>query len=614
MTVQSSIARADYRGNGATTLFPVPFYFLDSTHIKVLRTDTSTAPPTTATLVLNSDYTVSGAGVAQGGSIQTTVAPTPTQTIIILRNVPFTQLVHYVPNDPFPAATHEQALDQLTMEVQELGEEIGHSIQLPIYENAPAVVPPAASRAGTIIAFDANGNLTYPPIPPSVGAGDIRNETWTAGTDFTAGTSTQVTLSRTYSNKANLGTVVMDGLAQDPRTYALDATGSKLKFTDTNGNSIVIPANVGRIWCYGGTTLSIYNPPPGSVNAPQIQQTSTGRLYAQDGAQINRVNDRMFIGDATVNDARYPTQSPDWLSTLQSSTFGPDGGAVPFAQLAVLTNAAAGSAIAAGAQTKYFTSAGSAAIGIQSFGYANNGAHAAVAWGYYGEAHRLNVGDGSAYGIEIAVINRGGVSVQQDPYSGPLGLSTGIQIDSGNSFGVAQQPGLAAASSAMTVVQNTNDNSAPFLRGVVFSANSIALNGSGLLSEALSMPKNYGLQWYGAAGTPTSAIYSTGTSSAAGMLLIMQDNSVSIASASQKNVVTFDAVANAVNNFTLLPSVTGSPPVLAATGADTNINILLQPKGAGAVQFGTYTAGSLSPAGYVSIVDAGGTPRRLLVG
>lgn len=34
----------------------------------------------------------------------------------------------------------------------------------------------------------------------------------------------------------------------------------------------------------------------------------------------------------------------------------------------------------------------------------------------------------------------------------------------------------------------------------------------------------------------------------------------------------------------------------------------------GSVSFGTYTAGALAPAGYITITDAGGTTRRLLVG
>lgn len=55
-------------------------------------------------------------------------------------------------------------------------------------------------------------------------------------------------------------------------------------------------------------------------------------------------------------------------------------------------------------------------------------------------------------------------------------------------------------------------------------------------------------------------------------------------------------------------------PGITAFGAATNIDIELNPKGTGRVAFGTYTAGALSPTGYIFIRDSSGTSRRLLVG
>jgi hypothetical protein len=262
MTVQSTTSRADYRGNNVTTLFTVPFYFLDNSHIKVVRTDNSTVPPTAATLVLGTDYVITGAGITSGGQVQTTIAPTATQILTVLRNVPFTQLIHYVPNDPFPAATHEQALDQLTMEVQELNEGLTHSLQYPSYEPIPNTLPAASSRANMLLGFDANGQQTLLPLPASVGAGDLRVERWADGVDYTSGTSASVTLSRAYATKANIGCVVMQGVVQDPSSYTV--SGTTLTF------NAVIPAGIAEIWCFGGTTLSLYVPPDGSVNDAQL--------------------------------------------------------------------------------------------------------------------------------------------------------------------------------------------------------------------------------------------------------------------------------------------------------------------------------------------------------
>ena len=71
---------------------------------------------------------------------------------------------------------------------------------------------------------------------------------------------------------------------------------------------------------------------------------------------------------------------------------------------------------------------------------------------------------------------------------------------------------------------------------------------------------------------------------------------------------------SAVNYVRATGAATMAAPELSAQGSDTNINLKLTPKGTGTVQFGTYTAGALSPTGYITITDAGGTSRRLLVG
>lgn len=151
MTVQNSTYRSDYTGNGVTVAFAVPFYFLDATHLEVLLTNTATGVVTT--LVLNSDYTVTGAGVTAGGTLTMPVAPTASQKLSILRNVPFTQLTHYVPNDPFPADSHERALDLLTMQNQQQEEKLSRSIVLPPESLGPGDTP--APIEGTVLGWAA---------------------------------------------------------------------------------------------------------------------------------------------------------------------------------------------------------------------------------------------------------------------------------------------------------------------------------------------------------------------------------------------------------------------------------------------------------------------------
>ena len=113
MTVSSTTSRVSYAGNGSTTAFAVPFKFLANSDLVVIKTTGSTQ----TTLVLSTDYTVSGAG-GTSGTVTCTIAPAAGSTLVIYRDPAATQLVDYQANDPFPAETHETALDKLTMLVQ----------------------------------------------------------------------------------------------------------------------------------------------------------------------------------------------------------------------------------------------------------------------------------------------------------------------------------------------------------------------------------------------------------------------------------------------------------------------------------------------------------------
>ncbi|MBL27904.1 MAG: hypothetical protein CMM50_10205 [Rhodospirillaceae bacterium] len=71
---------------------------------------------------------------------------------------------------------------------------------------------------------------------------------------------------------------------------------------------------------------------------------------------------------------------------------------------------------------------------------------------------------------------------------------------------------------------------------------------------------------------------------------------------------------SAVNYAMAKGGATGSGTSFCAAGVDTNIDLLLTPKGSGLVRFGGHTAiGGESVTGYVTIRDAGGTTRKLAV-
>ena len=154
MTVSSTTSKVSYTGNGLTTAFAVPFYFLEAADLQViLRTGT-----TETVQALTTNYTVTGAGVSSGGTVTMLTAPAAAVTVTIRRNIEATQETDLLPNDRLPAESLETALDKVTMLTQQLGEESARSIKFPASDAAmSSQVPAASARASKFLSFDASG-------------------------------------------------------------------------------------------------------------------------------------------------------------------------------------------------------------------------------------------------------------------------------------------------------------------------------------------------------------------------------------------------------------------------------------------------------------------------
>ncbi len=128
MTLSSTGSRVSYAGNGSTTVFSFPYYFLADAHLVVVSRNSTTGVETTKTITTH--YTVSGSGESAGGSVTMLVAPATGTTLIIYRNPTLTQGLDLVENDALPAEDVEEALDKLTMLVQRLGDRVDRSVRL----------------------------------------------------------------------------------------------------------------------------------------------------------------------------------------------------------------------------------------------------------------------------------------------------------------------------------------------------------------------------------------------------------------------------------------------------------------------------------------------------
>ena len=124
MTMSTQSCVVTYAGNGELTEFPYNFKIFNDTDLKgVVRDADGNETP----LAAGTDFTVSGAGDSQGGSVTYPVsgAPLPEGASLTLhRELDFTQTLELVENDPFPAKLMEQEFDKAVMRDQQIKERI----------------------------------------------------------------------------------------------------------------------------------------------------------------------------------------------------------------------------------------------------------------------------------------------------------------------------------------------------------------------------------------------------------------------------------------------------------------------------------------------------------
>jgi hypothetical protein len=152
MTVQTDTARVQYDTNGTTGPWTVPFYFLEDGHLLVVYTDSTGAE---TTLDIDSgDFTVTGAGDVDGGTVTTAASYAAGGTITIVRDVPYTQETEWTETDRFPASAIQRAMDKATMQNQQTKELADRSLKFSPADPGTSELPAIAARAGKLFAFN----------------------------------------------------------------------------------------------------------------------------------------------------------------------------------------------------------------------------------------------------------------------------------------------------------------------------------------------------------------------------------------------------------------------------------------------------------------------------
>ena len=166
MTIAATdVTYSQWTGNGVAFIFDYEFKITDATDLLVTTVSDVGAP---ATLVLNTDYTVTGVGQNGGGDITLTSPLADQWTIIIADNVPASQTIPFGNQSQFFGSSHENALDKLTRLVRKNSGGISRAIRQPFSEPYQDMeLPNADTRANKFMVFGAAGELLMSDTLPS---------------------------------------------------------------------------------------------------------------------------------------------------------------------------------------------------------------------------------------------------------------------------------------------------------------------------------------------------------------------------------------------------------------------------------------------------------------
>lgn len=270
MTVDNDTARTDAIGNGSTDTYPFHFRILDESELLVITTDDGES----TTLVLDTDYTVSGVGDDEGEIVLVDGNLGSGITISMTRDMDFTQPIDLSEQGSFSMEDIEEAMDRLTMQMQQVKEANDRGLRL-----SAAVSPDDVStelpapEAGKVLAWDAEEERLENIDPGSVALAIPADGSVTMDklVDFATGTILSRIVAGTGKPVRNTLAAVKTALALDPDASTIETAGSTIRLKDGGTTFAKLAADLisgmtGETAIATGDYLSIHD---ASANAPR---------------------------------------------------------------------------------------------------------------------------------------------------------------------------------------------------------------------------------------------------------------------------------------------------------------------------------------------------------
>ncbi len=223
MTISTAPAPISYSGDDVTVAFPITWTYSAKSHVlATLRSTTGTE----TTWVLSTNYTLTPAGVAAGGTLTATTAPATNETLVIELEPPNTQDSDLPIGGAFPSSTVEAELDEASQRDAKLSSALDRCLKVPRTDTGSNLeIPNETDRASKFLSFDVNGDVTI-AAGTSANLGPVSAFIDTLLDD--ADSATARTTLEIETSETAIGTVTLDA---DIHTSLIDSSGGAVTAT-----------------------------------------------------------------------------------------------------------------------------------------------------------------------------------------------------------------------------------------------------------------------------------------------------------------------------------------------------------------------------------------------
>jgi hypothetical protein len=516
MTVSSTTVKNSYSGDGSNDTFVYGFKIFASSDLQVII---RSATGTETTKTLTTDYTVTGVGTASGGNVvfEAAAIPTATETVVLIRNVPQTQAIDYIANDPFPAETHEEGLDRATMTIQQMQEEINRSIKLSKTNTMTSTefAVAAADRANKILAFDSTGEIS------------VTQELGTyKGTDTTVTTEAYVQRDIVKSTSAaqlnNVYICVGDSVVGD-------------LLTDTDHFDLLVDA-------YSAAS-----------SAAAAASSATDAQTAQTAAELAETNAETAETNAETAETNAETAETNAAASEANAATSESNAATSESNAATSESNASTSASTATTQAGIATTqAGNASTSASNAATSESNAATSESNAATSESNAATSASNAATSESNAATSESNAATSASAAAASADAFDDVYLGSKSSDPTTDNDGDPLA--AGMLYYNTVSNIMRIYSGSAWENVAVSTAGFTTLTGVETLTNK----------TLTAPKIANGGF---------------VADANGNEQIKFTTTASAVNELTVVNSATGNAPEISSTGGDTDIDLKITPKG-----------------------------------